>query len=135
MYRILLGRYARCLCFYFAGGKSGLTARNSDKNGKDILLIFTGSDWSQDAQDFQKYFNRIMQNGAGKNYTALFIDLLHNPSENEREAAQKLSAVCRICGTGSSFYRITDCGTRYVCSGCYRSGYKTEAQLMEKLRH
>ena len=71
-----------------SAGKNGSSAvRNS---GKDILLIFTGSDWSKEAEDFSKnILTESCKTELAKSYAARFSDLLHNPSENEREAAQK----------------------------------------------
>ena len=57
---------------------------------KDILLIFTGSDWSKEAEDFSKnVLTESCRTELAKDYAVRFIDLLHNPSEAEREAVQK----------------------------------------------
>lgn len=60
------------------------------KDSKDILLIFTGSDWSKEAADFSKnILTESCKTELAQNYAARFIDLLHNPSESERATAQQ----------------------------------------------
>ena len=116
-------------------GKSGLAARNSDKNDKDILLIFTGSDWSQDAQDFSKnILTESCKTELVKNYTALFIDLLHNPSENEREAAQKNYLLfAEYAVPEVPFIVLQTAEQDMYAAAVIEADIKTEAQLMEKI--
>ena len=115
--------------------KSGLAARNSDKNDKDILLIFTGSDWSQDAQDFSKnILTESCKTELAKNYTALFIDLLHNPSENEREAAQKNYLLfAEYAVPEVPFIVLQTAEQDMYAAAVIEADIKTEAQLMEKI--
>ena len=115
--------------------KSGLAARNSDKNDKDILLIFTGSDWSQDAQDFSKnILTESCKSELSKNYTALFIDLLHNPSENEREAAQKNYLLfAEYAVPEVPFIVLQTAEQDMYAAAVIEADIKTEAQLMEKI--
>ena len=76
-----------CISTPSAEKSEAAVVRASDK---DILLIFTGSDWSKEAEDFSKnVLTESCRTELAKDYAVRFIDLLHNPSEAEREAAQK----------------------------------------------
>lgn len=76
-----------CISTPSAEKSEAAVVRASDK---DILLIFTGSDWSKEAEDFSKnVLTESCRTELAKDYAVRFIDLLHNPSEAEREAVQK----------------------------------------------
>lgn len=56
----------------------------------DVVLIFTGSDWSNQAEYFSKtVLNDSFRTEAEKNYAVQYIDLPRNPAESERENIQK----------------------------------------------
>ena len=145
-----LYRYGlRCIGFCFAlmilsacvststAGKNGSTAiRNSRKAGKDILLIFTGSDWSKEAEDFSKYIlTESCKAELAKNYATHFIDLLHNPSENEREATQKNYLLFSEYAVPEvPFIVLQTAAQDMYASAVIESDIKTEAQLMQKIK-
>lgn len=62
----------------------------TEKERKDTLLIFTGSDWSKENKTFsQTIITDALKTALEKKYTVRYIDLLRTPAEHEREAAQK----------------------------------------------
>jgi len=116
-----------------SAGKNGSSAvRNS---GKDILLIFTGSDWSKEAEDFSKnILTESCKTELAKSYAARFIDLLHNPSENEREAAQKNYLLfSEYAVPDVPFIVLQTAEQDMYASAVIEADIKTEAQLMEKI--
>lgn len=116
-----------------SAGKNGSSAvRNS---GKDILLIFTGSDWSKEAEDFSKnILTESCKTELAKSYAARFIDLLHNPSENERAAAQKNYLLfSEYAVPDVPFIVLQTAEQDMYASAVIEADIKTEAQLMEKI--
>lgn len=114
-------------------GKNGSGAvRNS---GKDILLIFTGSDWSKEAEDFSKnILTESCKTELAKHYTARFIDLLHNPSENEREVSQKNYLLfSEYAVPDVPFIILQTAEQDTYASAIIESDIKSEAQLIEKI--
>ena len=114
-------------------GKNGSGAvRNS---GKDILLIFTGSDWSKEAEDFSKnILTEACKTELAKRYTARFIDLLHNPSENEREVSQKNYLLfSEYAVPDVPFIILQTAEQDTYASALIESDIKSEAQLIEKI--
>ena len=114
--------------------KSGSAAvRNS---GKDILLIFTGSDWSKEAEDFSKnILTESCKTELAKNYAARFIDLLHNPAENERETAQKNYLLFSEYAVPEIPFIILQTAEQDMyASAVIEADIKTEAQLIEKIK-
>ena len=68
------------------------TPRNAGaaQSAKDLLLIFTGSDWSAEAQAFSKnVLTESFKAAINQDYTVRFVDLPRNPAEAERAAVQK----------------------------------------------
>ncbi|MGP1490133.1 MAG: tetratricopeptide repeat protein [Treponema sp.] len=68
------------------------TPRNTAaaQSAKDLLLIFTGSDWSAEAQAFSKnVLTESFKAAINQDYTVRFVDLPRNPAEAERAAVQK----------------------------------------------
>lgn len=117
-----------------SAGKNGSSAvRNSDK---DILLIFTGSDWSKEAEDFSKnILTESCKAELAKSYAARFIDLLHNPSENEREAAQKNYLLfSEYAVPDVPFIVLQTAEQDMYASAVIEADIKTEAQLIEKIK-
>lgn len=117
-----------------SAGKNGSSAiRNS---GKDILLIFTGSDWSKEAEDFSKnILTESCKTELAKSYAARFIDLLHNPSENEREAAQKNYLLfSEYAVPDVPFIVLQTAEQDMYASAVIEADIKTEAQLIEKIK-
>ena len=114
--------------------KSGTTARQNTDD-RDILLIFTGSDWSQEAEDFSKnILTESCKTELAKHYTARFIDLLHNPSENEREVAQKNYLLfSEYAVPDVPFIVLQTAEQDMYASAVIEADIKTEAQLMEKI--
>ena len=81
-------------CVSTSAAEKGDAARGShrvaEKTDKDVLLIFTGSDWSTEATSFSKtVLTEAFKTSIAQNYTVRYIDLLRNPREQDREAAQK----------------------------------------------
>ena len=116
-----------------SAGKNGSSAvRNS---GKDILLIFTGSDWSKEAEDFSKnILTESCKTELAQLYAVRFIDLLHNPSENEREAAQKNYLLfSEYAVPDIPFIILQTAEQDMYASAVIESDIKTDVQLMEKI--
>lgn len=114
--------------------KSDSTAvRNSNK---DILLIFTGSDWSKEAEDFSKHIlTESCKTELAKNYTARFIDLLHNPTASERETAQKNYLLFSEYAVPEIPFIILQTAEQDIyASAVIEADIKTETQLMEKIK-
>jgi len=66
------------------------TGDSSADEKKDIVFVFTGSDWSTEASRFSKnVLTEVFKSEAAKNYTVNYVDLLRNPTEHERETAHK----------------------------------------------
>lgn len=117
-----------------SAGKNGSSAvRNSDK---DILLIFTGSDWSKEAKDFSKnILTESCKTELAQLYAVRFIDLLHNPSENEREAAQKNYLLfSEYAVPDIPFIILQTAEQDMYASAVIEADIKTEAQLIEKIK-
>ena len=117
-----------------SAGKNGSSAvRNSDK---DILLIFTGSDWSKEAKDFSKnILTESCKTELAQLYAVRFIDLLHNPSENEREAAQKNYLLfSEYAVPDVPFIVLQTAEQDMYASAVIEADIKTEAQLIEKIK-
>ena len=116
--------------------KSGADAvQTSRKDGRDILLIFTGSNWSQEAEIFSKnVLTESCKTELAKDYAVRFIDLLHNPSENEREAAQKNYLLfSEYAVPDVPFIVLQTAEQDMYASAVIEADIKTEAQLMEKI--
>lgn len=117
--------------------KSGADAvQTSRKDDRDILLIFTGSDWSQEAEDFSKnVLTGSCKTELAKNYTARFIDLLHHPSETERETAQKNYLLFSEYAVPEvPFIVLQTAEQDTYASAVIEADIKTEAQLIEKIQ-
>ena len=117
-----------------SAGKNGSSAvRNS---GKDILLIFTGSDWSKEAEDFSKnILTESCKTELAQNYAARFIDLLHNPSESERATAQKNYLLfSEYAVPDVPFIILQTAEQDMYASAVIESDIKTDVQLMEKIK-
>lgn len=117
-----------------SAGKNGSSAvRNSDK---DILLIFTGSDWSKEAKDFSKnILTESCKTELAQLYAVRFIDLLHNPSENEREAAQKNYLLfSEYAVPDIPFIILQTAEQDMYASAVIEADIKTETQLIEKIK-
>ena len=115
--------------------KSGTTARQNTDD-RDILLIFTGSDWSKEAKDFSKnILTESCKTELAQLYAVRFIDLLHNPSENEREAAQKNYLLfSEYAVPDIPFIILQTAEQDMYASAVIEADIKTEAQLIEKIK-
>lgn len=72
-----------------AAAKQG-AGDDAEKKDKDVLLIFTGSDWSPETALFSKnILTDAFKAKIEQNYTVRYIDVLRNPSAQDRETAQK----------------------------------------------
>lgn len=117
--------------------KNGSNAvRNSGKGDKDILLIFTGSDWSKEATNFSKnVLTESCKAELAKDYTARFIDLLHHPSKAEREAAQKNYLLFSEYAVPEVPFIILQTAEQDMyASAVIEADIKAEAQLIEKIK-
>ena len=66
------------------------TIQSSEKENKDVLLLFTGSDWSKEAEDFSNnVLTESFKTALEQHYTVRFIDLPRNPAAANKEVAQK----------------------------------------------
>jgi len=115
--------------------KSGTTARQNTDD-RDILLIFTGSDWSKEAKDFSKnILTESCKTELAQLYAVRFIDLLHNPSENEREAAQKNYLLfSEYAVPDIPFIILQTAEQDMYASAVIEADIKTETQLIEKIK-
>lgn len=85
-----------CICFCLvciAGGCASTTQSASGKSGidgKDTLLIFVGSDWSDDAYAFTNHvLTESCKARLAEKYAVRIIDLLHKPLEDKRKETEK----------------------------------------------
>ena len=110
--------------------------QNYGKNGRDILLIFTGSDWSKEAEGFSKnILTESCKKELAKNYAVRFIDLLHNPSENERAAVQKNYLLFSEYAVPDVPFIVLQTAEQDVyASAVIGADIKNEVQLMEKIK-
>jgi len=109
--------------------------QNYGKDSRDILLIFTGSDWSKEAEDFSKnILTESCKTELAQNYAARFIDLLHNPSESERATAQKNYLLfSEYAVPDVPFIILQTAEQDMYASAVIESDIKTDVQLMEKI--
>ena len=110
--------------------------QNYGKDSRDILLIFTGSDWSKEAEDFSKnILTESCKTELAQNYAARFIDLLHNPSESERATAQKNYLLfSEYAVPDVPFIILQTAEQDMYASAVIESDIKTDVQLMEKIK-
>ena len=110
--------------------------QNYGKDSRDILLIFTGSDWSKEAEDFSKnILTESCKMELAQNYAARFIDLLHNPSESEQATAQKNYLLfSEYAVPDVPFIVLQTAEQDMYASAVIESDIKTDVQLMEKIK-
>ena len=115
--------------------KSGTTARQNTDD-RDILLIFTGSDWSKEAGIFLKnILTESCKTELAKNYAVRFIDLLRNPSENERKTVQKNYLLFSEYAVPEiPFIVLQTAEQDMYASAVIGADIKNEAQLIEKIK-
>ena len=115
--------------------KSGTTARQNTDD-RDILLIFTGSDWSKEAGIFFKnILTESCKTELAKNYAVRFIDLLRNPSENERKTVQKNYLLFSEYAVPEiPFIVLQTAEQDMYASAVIGADIKNEAQLIEKIK-
>ena len=115
--------------------KSGTTARQN-ADDRDILLIFTGSDWSKEAGIFLKnILTETCKTELAKNYAVHFIDLLRNPSENERKTVQKNYLLFSEYAVPEiPFIVLQTAEQDMYASAVIGADIKNEAQLIEKIK-
>ena len=125
-----------CISTASAGKGDTVGRRNTNRDKRDILLIFTGSDWSQEAANFSKnILTESCKTELAKNYAVRFIDLLHNPSENEREAAQKNYLLfSEYAVPDIPFIILQTAEQDMYASAVIEADIKTETQLIEKIK-
>ena len=125
-----------CISTASAGKNDTVGRRNTNRDKRDILLIFTGSDWSQEAANFSKnILTESCKTELAKNYAVRFIDLLHNPSENERETAQKNYLLFSEYAVPDVPFIVLQTAEQDVyASAVIGADIKNEAQLMEKIK-
>lgn len=143
LYRYGLLCIGFCLVFMVSSCVSTSSAKRDDakvqnygKNGRDILLIFTGSDWSKEAEDFSKnILTESCKKELAKNYAVRFIDLLHNPSENERAAVQKNYLLFSEYAVPDVPFIVLQTAKQDVyASAVIDADIKTDVQLMDKIK-
>ncbi len=77
-------------CVSTSAAEKDNAAIGSKATEKDVLLIFTGSDWSSEAALFSKnVLTKNFKATIAKTYTVRYIDVLRSPAEKDRDAAQK----------------------------------------------
>ena len=105
------------------------------KDSKDILLIFTGSDWSKEAADFSKnILTASCKTALAKNYAVRLIDLLHNPATSEQEAAQKNYLLfSEYAVPDVPFVILQTAEQDTYAAAVIEADIKTDVQLMEKI--
>ena len=105
------------------------------KDSKDILLIFTGSDWSKEAADFSKnILTASCKTALAKNYAVRLIDLLHNPATSEQEAAQKNYLLfSEYAVPDVPFVILQTAEQDTYATAVIEADIKTDVQLMEKI--
>ena len=110
--------------------------QNYGKDSKDILLIFTGSDWSKEAEEFSKnILTELCKTELAKNYAARFIDLLRNPSESERATAQKNYLLfSEYAVPDVPFIILQTAEQDTYASAVIESDIKSSVQLIEKIK-
>ena len=110
--------------------------QNYGKDSKDILLIFTGSDWSKEAEEFSKnILTELCKTELAKNYAARFIDLLRNPSESERATAQKNYLLfSEYAVPNVPFIILQTAEQDTYASAVIESDIKSSVQLIEKIK-
>ena len=115
--------------------KNGTTARQNTDD-RDILLIFTGSDWSKEAGIFFKnILTESCKTELAKNYAVRFIDLLRNPSENERKTVQKNYLLFSEYAVPEiPFIVLQTAEQDMYASAVIGADIKNEAQLIEKIK-
>ncbi len=132
-------------CFVFMGSSCVSTSsakhdeakvQNYGKDSKDILLIFTGSDWSKEAEEFSKnILTELCKTELAKNYAARFIDLLRNPSESERATAQKNYLLfSEYAVPDVPFIILQTAEQDTYASAVIESDIKSSVQLIEKIK-
>lgn len=141
LYRYGLQCIGFCFIFMISSCISTAPAEKSDStavrnSNKDILLIFIGSDWSKEAEDFSKnILTESCKTELAKNYTARFIDLLHNPTASERETAQKNYLLFSEYAVPEIPFIILQTAEQDIyASAVIEADIKTETQLMEKIK-
>ena len=125
-----------CISTASAGKGDTVGRRNTNRDKRDILLIFTGSDWSQEAANFSKnILTESCKTELAKNYAVRFIDLLHNPSENERETAQKNYLLFSEYAVPDVPFIVLQTAKQDVyASAVIDADIKTDVQLMDKIK-
>ena len=105
------------------------------KDSKDILLIFTGSDWSKEAADFSKnILTESFKTELAKDYTVRFIDLLHNPAASERDTAQKSYLLfSEYAVPDVPFIILQTAEQDTYASAIVKADIQSDVQLMEKI--
>ena len=143
LYRYGLLCIGFCFAFMVSSCVSTSSAKRDDakvqnygKNGRDILLIFTGSDWSKEAEDFSKnILTESCKTELAKNYAVRFIDLLRNPSENERKTVQKNYLLFSEYAVPEiPFIVLQTAEQDMYASAVIGADIKNEAQLIEKIK-
>ena len=132
------------LCFAFmmsscvstsSANRDEQNVHDYSKDSKDILLIFTGSDWSKEAADFSKnILTASCKTALAKNYAVRLIDLLHNPATSEQEAAQKNYLLfSEYAVPDVPFVILQTAEQDTYAAAVIEADIKTDVQLMEKI--
>ena len=133
-YRLI---YAGFISLFIISGCASVTqgGQSSGKNTKDVLLIFTGSDWSEEAALFSKdVLTDTFRAEIAKNYTVRFIDLLRNPPEQEKKNARKNYLLfSEYAVTEVPFIVLQTAEQDMYASAVVEAEVKTEAQLIDKI--
>jgi len=126
--------------FIIAGGcvsaaEKPATGQSASTTGKDILLIFTGSDWSKETEFFSKtVLTEAFKAETEKSYAVRFVDLLRSPSESERETAQKNYLLfSEYAVSDVPFIVMQTAEQDMYASAAVEPDIKTPGQLIEKI--
>lgn len=103
---------------------------------KDVLLLFTGSDWSPEAAAFSKnVLTESFKTAIAQDYTVRFVDLPRNPAESEREAAQKNYLLFSEYAVPDVPFAVLQTADQDMyAAAVIDADIKTEAQLIEKIK-
>lgn len=125
-----------CISTASAGKNTTRNNQNPNRDERDILLIFTGSDWSKEAGIFLKnILTESCKTELAKNYAVRFIDLLRNPSENERKTVQKNYLLFSEYAVPEiPFIVLQTAEQDMYASAVIGADIKNEAQLIEKIK-
>lgn len=106
------------------------------KDQKDVLLLFTGSDWSPEAAAFSKnVLTESFKTAIAQDYTVRLVDLPRNPAESEQESVQKNYLLFSEYAVPDVPFAVLQTADQDMyAAAVIDEDIKTEAQLIEKIK-